>query len=175
MKENIGIGSRVQHPKYGKGVVINVRSNAYLVTFIETGYKEIPVADTLEVLDEMAPDTDMVSAWEMEQTLKKLLQRWSDVTEVVPLGDKWKNGKMILQPGNTGLAPKEIPIDQFFNKIVMVRDRLRVLEQRVNSSNLDNEEKINIQQYITRIYGSLTTFNILFKYKEDQFTGEKGA
>ena len=175
MKENIGIGSRVQHPNYGKGVVINVRSNAYLVTFIETGYKEIPVADTLEVLDEMAPDTDMVSAWEMEQTLKKLLQRWSDVTEVVPLGDKWKNGKMILQPGNTGLAPKEIPIDQFFNKIVMVRDRLRVLEQRVNSSNLDNEEKINIQQYITRIYGSLTTFNILFKYKEDQFTGEKGA
>jgi hypothetical protein len=57
----------------------------------------------------------------------------------------------------------------------MVRDRLRVLEQRVNSSNIDNEEKVNLQQYITRIYGSLTTFNILFKYKEDQFVGEKGA
>ncbi|WP_207428838.1 hypothetical protein [Pedobacter sp. SYSU D00535] len=175
MEENIGIGSRVQHEKYGKGVVINVRSNAYLVTFIDTGYKEVPLTEPLEILDEMAPDTDMISSWEVEQTLKKLLQRWSDVSEVVPLGDKWKNGKMVLYPGNAGLAPKEIPIDQFFNKIVMVRDRLRVLEQRVNSSNLENEEKVNIQQYITRIYGSLTTFNVLFKFKEDQFVGEKGA
>ncbi|WP_256009968.1 hypothetical protein [Desertivirga xinjiangensis] len=175
MQDNIGIGSRVKHDTYGKGVVINVRSNALLVTFIESGYKELPITEPLEVLDDMAPDTDMVSAWEVEQTLKKLLQRWSDVSEVVPLGDKWKNGKMILQPGSTGLAIKEIPIDQFFNKIVMVRDRLRVLEQRVNSSNIDNEEKINLQQYITRIYGSLTTFNVLFKYKEDQFVGEKGS
>jgi len=175
MKQNIGIGSRVNHDNYGKGVVINVRSDAYLVTFIESGYKEIATSEALTVLDEMVPDTDMVSAWEVEQTLKKILQKWSDVTEVVPLGDKWKGGKMILQPGNTGLAAKDIPIDQFFNKIVMVRDRLRVLEQRVNSSNIDNEEKVNLQQYITRIYGSLTTFNILFKYKEDQFVGEKGA
>jgi len=175
MKQNIGIGSRVNHDNYGKGVVINVRSDAYLVTFIESGYKEIPTSEALTVLDEMVPDTDLVSAWEVEQTLKKILQKWSDVTEVVPLGDKWKGGKMILQPGNTGLSAKEIPIDQFFNKIVMVRDRLRVLEQRVNSSNIDNEEKVNLQQYITRIYGSLTTFNILFKFKEDQFVGEKGA
>ena len=175
MKQNIGIGSRVNHDNYGKGVVINVRSDAYLVTFIESGYKEIATSEALTVLDEMVPDTDMVSAWEVEQTLKKILQKWSDVTEVVPLGDKWKGGKMILQPGNTGLAAKDIPIDQFFNKIVMVRDRLRVLEQRVNSSNIDNEEKVNLQQYISRIYGSLTTFNILFKYKEDQFVGEKGA
>jgi hypothetical protein len=173
MKENIGIGSRVNHQSFGKGVVINVRSDAYVITFIESGYKEIPLSDSLEVLDEMVPDTDMVSTYEVERTLKKLLQRWSDITEEVPLGDKWKNGKMILQPGSAGLAPKELPIDQFFNKIVMVRDRLRVLEQRVNSSNLDNEEKVNIQQYITRIYGSLTTFNVLFKYKEDQFIGEK--
>lgn len=173
MIENVGIGSRVQHDKYGKGVVINVRSDVYVITFIDSGYKEIPTSESLDVLDEMVPDSDMVSAYEVEKTLKKLLQKWSDITETVPLGDKWKNGKMILQPGNTGLAPKEIPVDQFFNKIVMVRDRLRVMEQRINSSNLDNEEKINLQQYITRIYGSLTTFNILFKYKEDQFTGEK--
>lgn len=175
MKDNIGIGSRVEHGKYGKGVVINVRSDAYMVTFIDGGYKELPVSEPLEVIDEMVPDTDMVSAYEVEQTLKKLLQRWSDVTETVPLGDKWKNGKMVLHPGNTGLAPKDIPIDQFFNKIVMVRDRLRVMEQRINSSNLENEEKVNLQQYITRIYGSLTTFNVLFKYKEDQFVGEKTA
>ena len=157
------------------GVVINIRSNAFLITFIDSGYKEVPVTEQLEVLDDMAPDTDMISAWEVETTLKKLLQKWSDITEVVPLGDKWKNGKMVLHPGSAGLAVKEVPIDMFFNKIVMVRDRVRVMEQRINSSNLDNEEKINLQQYITRIYGSLTTFNVLFKFKEDQFIGEKGA
>ena len=175
MKQNIGIGSRVSHEKHGKGVVINIRSDVFLITFIDTGYKEIPVGEALEVLDDMAPDTDTVSLYEVEKTLKKILQRWSDITEIVPLGDKWKGGKMVLYPGSNGLAPKEVPIDIFFNKIVMVRDRLRVLEQRVNASNLDNEDKVNLQQYITRIYGSLTTFNILFKFKEDQFIGEKGA
>lgn len=175
MEQNIGIGSRVLHEKYGKGVVINVRSNVFSVTFIDSGYKEISVKETLEVLDDMVPDTDTVSLYEVEQTLKKILQRWSDISEIVPLGDKWKGGKMILQPGSNGLASKEVPIDVFFNKLVMVRDRLRVLEQRVNASNIENEEKVNLQQYITRIYGSLTTFNILFKFKEDQFIGEKGT
>lgn len=83
-------------------------------------------------------------------------------------------GKMILKPGDNGLASKEIPIDQLFHKIVMIRDRVRVMEQRVNASNMTDEEKVNIQQYITKIYGSLTTFNVLFKNKDDQFTGEKG-
>ncbi|MXV15404.1 hypothetical protein [Hufsiella ginkgonis] len=175
MNENIGIGSRIQHSKYGKGVVINVRSDAFQVTFIDSGYKEIPVGEEITVLDDMAPDTDMVSLYEVEKTLKKVLQRWSGISETVSLGDKWKGGKMILQPGNTGLTAKEISIDQFFYKIVMVRDRVRVMEQRINSSNLDNEEKVNLQQYITRIYGSLTTFNVLFKLKEDQFVGEKGS
>lgn len=173
MNFNIGIGSRVEHQRYGKGVIINVRSDVYCVTFIDSGYREITSKEELSVLDEMVPDTDMVSMWQVEDTLRNILQQWSDISEPVAMGDKWKNGKLILQPGRTELSAKELPIEQFFNKIVMVRDRLRVLEQRVNSSNIDNEEKINIQQYITRIYGSLTTFNILFKYKEDQFTGEK--
>ena len=81
---------------------------------------------------------------------------------------------MILKPGEEGLKEKEVPIETFFHKIVMVRDRLRVMEQRVNSSNLNDEEKVNLQQYITRIYGSLTTFNVLFKYKEHNFVGDKG-
>ena len=72
MKQNIGIGSRVSHEKHGKGVVINIRSDVFLITFIDTGYKEIPVGEALEVLDDMAPDTDTVSLYEVEKTLKKI-------------------------------------------------------------------------------------------------------
>jgi uncharacterized radical SAM superfamily protein len=73
------------------------------------------------------------------------------------------------------MQPKEVPIDNFFNKIIMLRDRLRVLEQRINAHEvLSDEEKINLQQYITRIYGSLTTFNVLFRNDEDHFVGERG-
>ena len=83
---------------------------------------------------------------------------------------------MTLKPGDTSLKSKEVPIDVFFNKIVMLRDRLRVLEQRINSHDkLTEEDKVNMQQYITRCYGSLTTFNVLFKYTTDQFVGEKGS
>ena len=83
---------------------------------------------------------------------------------------------MILQPANPGLSGKEIPIDVFFNKIIMLRDRLRVMEQRINANDkLSEEEKINLQQYLTRIYGSLTTFNVLFKNDSDHFVGEKGG
>ena len=82
---------------------------------------------------------------------------------------------MILQPADKTLKPKEIPIDDFFHKIVMLRDRLRVLEQNINSNKkLSDEDKVNLQQYVTRCYGSLTTFNVLFKNKEHWFVGEKG-
>jgi hypothetical protein len=104
-----------------------------------------------------------------------VLRRFTDLQETVPIGQKWTGGRMVLYPGDTSLKEKEIPIDAFFHKIVMVRDRLRVLEQRVNSSALSDEDKVNIQQYITRIYGSLTTFNVLFKDKDDYFVGDKGS
>ncbi len=92
-----------------------------------------------------------------------VLDKYASLNEVVPLGEKWVCGTMLLQPANKSLLPKEIPVEVFFHKIVMLRDRLRVLEQNINShSVLTDEEKVDLQQYITRIYGSLTTFNILF-------------
>ena len=112
----------------------------------------------------------------MERSLLKILRLWGGLTENVPLGDKWLKGTLLLQPADKTLKPKEIPIDDFFHKIVMLRDRLRVLEQNINSNKkLSDEDKVNMQQYITRCYGSLTTFNVLFKNKEHWFVGEKGS
>ena len=169
----LGIGSRIRHDEFGDGVVINLKAGGYTVTFMEPGVKILKFDAPFTILEAIEPDSDLVSLFDVEQSLTRVLQRWVDQTELVPLGDKWKGGKLILKPGRTDLAPKEMPIDAFFHKIVMVRDRLRVLEQRVNASTMDDEDKVNIQQYITRIYGSLTSFNLLFKHQQQQFVGER--
>ncbi|MGB3234966.1 MAG: hypothetical protein WBA94_03795 [Ferruginibacter sp.] len=173
----LGIGTRLQHTLHGPGVIIVVKYATYLIAFINTGIKEIDKADTQ--LDEIIPENvtaEVETVSETEKSLLKILRMWGGFTETVPLGEKWQGGKFILQPADNSLKPKEIPIEDFFHKIVMLRDRLRVLEQNINSSkNLSDEEKVNLQQYITRCYGSLTTFNVLFKNKEQWFVGDKGA
>ena len=169
-----GIGSRVRHQKYGAGVVIQVWPDSYEIVFMDHGFKQIiHGADQLEVIDFRSQEPDQVSFAKVEKSLVKILRRFSDVQETISLGSKWTGGMMILQPGDPNLQNKELPINNFFHKIVMVRDRLRVMEQRINSSKLSDEEKVDLQQYITRIYGSLTTFNVLFADKEDYFVGEK--
>ena len=177
MQENIlGIGSRVRHPQFGKGVVIQVRSDAYEITFIDHGtriiQREFP---GMEVIDVVEVNSEMVTYEKIEKSLIRVLQRFSDIQEVVPLAPKWSGGKLILVPSDPGLKEKEVPMETFFHKIVMVRDRLRVLEQKINASELPDEIKVEMQQYVTRIYGSLTTFNVLFKNKDDQFAGERGV
>ncbi|WP_055436744.1 hypothetical protein [Lacinutrix algicola] len=169
----LGIGSRISHEVHGKGVVTNVDSEHYWVTFIENGLETIPLNEAFEVIEAAENEVDAVSLFDIESSLVSILKKYSDVSEVIHIGDKWKGGKLILEPADTNLKSKEIKIDDFFHKITMVRDRLRVMEQKVNSSNLEEQEKIDLQQYITRIYGSLTTFNVLFKVKEQQFVGQK--
>ncbi|WP_353778466.1 hypothetical protein [Winogradskyella sp. 3972H.M.0a.05] len=170
----LGIGSRINHPEYGKGVVTNVTSIHYWVTFIEGGLETIDIDSEFDVIDAAEDEVDTVSFYEVEKSLRQILKKWSDVSEVISIADKWKGGKLIMEPGDPNLQSKELPIDTFFHKITMVRDRLRVMEQKINSSNnLDEQEKIDLQQYITRSYGSLTTFNVLFKLKSQQFVGQR--
>jgi len=169
----LGIGSRVEHPAYGQGAIIRVHKAAYEVCFMKFGIKDVgKTYDQWEII-EAIEGVEEVSFTEAEASLIKILSAYSDISKPVELGDRWTDGTLTLTPGTAGMQAKEIPIDTFFHKIVMVRDRIRVMEQRINSSKLSDEEKVNLQQYITRIYGSLTTFNVLFKYKEDHFAGEK--
>ncbi|WP_207496573.1 hypothetical protein [Aridibaculum aurantiacum] len=171
--ELLGVGSRISHPSYGTGVVIRLHKRIYDVCFVEGGIKPVAKDFEVEVIERIEPEYN-VSFSEAEDALIKILREWSDVTEVVTIADKWKDGVMLLQPADKSLQPKEVPIDVFFNKIVMLRDRLRVMEQKINAHKvLTNDEKIELQQYITRIYGSLTTFNVLFKHKGDQFVGDR--
>ena len=171
----LGIGSRINHAEFGKGVITNVSSKHYWVTFIDSGLETIDIDAEIEIIEATEDDVDTVSFFDVESSLKEILKKWSDVSEIVPIADKYKGGKLILEPSDTSLKAYELPIDTFFHKITMVRDRLRVMEQRINASDLDEQGKIDLQQYITRIYGSLTSFNVLFKSKNQQFVGQKGG
>jgi hypothetical protein len=169
----LGIGTRLQHTQYGPGVIVGIKYATYLISFINHGIKEVDKTDNN--LDEIIPENvtvEIETHSEAERSLLKILRLWGGITETVPLGDRWQGGVVSIHPADKSLKPKEIPIDDFFHKIVMLRDRLRVLEQSINShKKLTDEEKVNLQQYITRCYGSLTTFNVLFRNKEQWFVG----
>lgn len=174
--DNLSVGSRVEHPRYGEGIISKDLLTAYEVFFERGGKIEItkrnPDIKVLESNESVAKSS--LSINEIEKVMTYVLDKFGALSEVVPLGEKWQGGTLLLQPANPELKPKEIPVEVFFHKIVMLRDRLRVLEQNINSSkSLSDEEKVNIQQYITRAYGSLTTFNVLFADKEHYFVGAK--
>lgn len=171
--EILGVGSRVKHPAFGGGVIVGLEPAAYKVVFMEHGLKSVGKHYQAWEVIEVIPEEEITSFNKFEQSLIKILDKWGGISEVIPMGTKWTGGTMVLNAGSSDLKPKEIPIEVFFHKIVMVRDRLRVMEQRINSSDLSDEEKVHLQQYITRIYGSLTTFNVLFRDKDDYFVGER--
>jgi hypothetical protein len=173
MQQLLGPGSRVKHKAYGDGAVLRLHVAAYEVCFMQFGIKMVAKDyDNWEVVEAL-PAEEAVTFTEAEQSLMRILRTWSGMSlELVPIAERWAKGTLILKPADA-TQPKEVPVETFFHKIVMMRDRLRVLEQQINASKkLDAEDKINLQQYITRCYGSMTTFNILFKNREDYFVGE---
>lgn len=172
----MNIGAKVNHPTLGEGVIFGETENAWRVYFKEQGEEKIGKAfDGLTIIESSEMDaSNAITLEDVVEAVQNVFDGYYDVQGIVNLGDKWEGGKMILEPGSEGLKGKEIPIETFFHKIVMVRDRLRVLEQNINSHKvLTDEEKVNLQQYITRVYGSLTSFNVLFDSKNDYFVGEK--
>ncbi|HEX8547720.1 MAG TPA: hypothetical protein VF691_12210 [Cytophagaceae bacterium] len=176
IEEILGPGSRVVHTQYGEGIVSSTKLDKYRIAFFQKGIIEVSkTSEELTLLEAIAPEERMLSVDDVETTLETLLRRWSDISEVVPISDKWRKGTLILKPYDPTVKSKDFPIETFFHKIVMLRDRLRVMEQKINAHKvLADDEKIEMQQYITRIYGSLTTFNILFKYQNQVFVGAKG-
>jgi hypothetical protein len=176
--DNLPVGTRVSHEKYGEGIVSQNNALTYKIIFVRGGELEFSkAAVALEVIEPNGDDdgTPKLNIREIKQMLTQLLTEYNGIEYNVELGKKWQGGTMTLQPANKDLAPKEMPVETFFHKIVMMRDRLRVLEQNINSSSsLTDEEKVNLQQYISRIYGSMTSFNVLFENKEDYFVGMKG-
>lgn len=172
---HLGIGSQVSHTSFGNGIIVDVTSEFYKIYFKQLDTTKEIATDYagLEVKTAVEPTNAMVSLSDVEAALESVLWKMERTDEIVHLGGKWSRGKMILQPGDTSLKSKEIAIEDFFHKIVMLRDRLRVLEQNINShQKLDDEDKVHMQQYITRCYGTLTTFNVLFRESWQQFKGE---
>jgi hypothetical protein len=171
---NLGIGARVKHPTFGEGIVVDMDVSVLQIFFKGEGDREISRSfDGLEVLESPKEVDESIGIDDVKNAMKSILKDFSDLSHVVDLGEKWDGGKMVLVPGNPDLQSKEIPIDTFFHKIVMVRDRLRVLEQNINSHKvLSDSDKVHLQQYISRIYGSLTTFNVLFAEKKDHFSSK---
>jgi len=111
---------------------------------------------------------------DLELLLRRIIREEAGVTPVAP-ADKWRGGTFVLRPGTPGLQEKSWPIETFFHKVVMLRNRLRTLEQQVNAAELPDDVKVRLQGYISGCYGTLTSFNVLFAEEEDQFKGSSGG
>ena len=175
--EEIHVGMKVRHPQYGVGTVKTIGEQTAEIRFDE-GLKTVaPEPANLQPAEAQVSVTGLtvplahVIAETAQAVVKELgLEKPEDFVQ--QLAVRWHNGRMVLHPSDPTLQTKEIPLEAFFHKVVMMRNNLRVLEQKVNGNEkLTDGEKVELQQYITRCYGSMTTFNVLFKDKDDQFSG----
>lgn len=173
--ESLHIGMRVRHPQYGEGVVRALNTATAEIEFREGTRTVAPEPSGLQ------PAEAQASIQNLEMPLRQLVQDTVNATieklglekpesAAVEMAGRWQKGKMVMHPADPALQSKEVPLETFFHKIVMVRNQLRVLEQKINAhEKLSDEEKVEMEQYITRCYGSLTTFNVLFREKEGGF------
>jgi hypothetical protein len=169
---NLIKGDMIRHKRFGIGRVEETSGSEInqdcTIYFPRLDKSVVAPEDELQILS----DAETTAYEMMKLAFFEVSQEEIARTE---LGDRWQGGEMTLKPGDPKLASKSVPIETFFHKIVMVRDRLRVMEAQINTHKvLTDAEKVDLQQYITRIYGSLTTFNILFKDKSGYFIGQKG-
>jgi len=174
--QSLHIGMKVLHPRYGVGVVKALTEHTADISFDDAPRTLDPATADLTSAEPSAALSGLQVS--LESLIRDTTQAVVDAlgiekkdAVVEGLATRWQRGNLVMQSADTSLQPKEVPLETFFHKIVMIRNNLRVLEQKVNASDkLSDADKFDMQQYITRCYGSLTTFNILFKDKEDQFS-----
>ncbi|MEY2438983.1 MAG: hypothetical protein QOI34_368 [Verrucomicrobiota bacterium] len=177
--QSLHIGMKVLHPRYGVGVVKALTVHTADISFDDAPRTLDPATADLASAEPSAALSGLQVS--LESLIRDTTHAVVDAlgiekkdTIVEGLATRWQRGNLVIQSADTSLQPKEVPLETFFHKIVMIRNNLRVLEQKVNASDkLSDADKFDMQQYITRCYGSLTTFNILFKDKEDQFSTTK--
>ena len=177
--ENLHIRMKVNHPRYGIGVVKALTEHTADISFddaprtLDPASADLASAEPTATLRELqVPLANLIR--DTAQAMVEALGLEKEDTVVEGLANRWQGGTLVLQSADTSLQPTDVPLETFFHKIVMIRNNLRVLEQKVNASDkLSDADKVEMQQYVTRCYGSLTTFNILFKNKDDQFSTAK--
>src|SRR5262245_42616600 len=168
-RPRLGIGTLVNHPEYGRGRIVRYQDDGYLIAFKNgeshwVGY----ASDSLKTLEAAGePELDR-----LKQAVREVLADYGWLDADLEMGRRWLGGTLRLIPGQEGTQPKDVPLEAFFKKIIGIREKLRVLEQKINGHrSLSSEDKLDLQGYITRCYGSLTTFNLLFANKTGWFVG----
>jgi len=173
--EALHIGMKVRHPQYGIGIIKGISETTAEIQFPDGRRTIAPETADLQAAEPQASVSGVNVPLEqfIRQAVDAAVEKLGlEKPEAVApeLGRRWQGGRFVLHPSDPTLQTKEVPLELFFHKIVSMRNQLRVLEQKVNShEKLSDAEKVEMQQYITRCYGSMTTFNLLFREKEQQF------
>lgn len=176
--ESLHIGQEIRHPQYGLGIIKTITERSADIQFqdgrrtVDPRVSDIEPAEPEVALTGLTKPLSQLLRETVRQTIEGLgLERPDEIVE--GLGGRWQGGKLVMQPADPSLQAKEVPLEVFFHKIVGLRNQLRVLEQKINShAQLNDADKVELQQYISRCYGALTTFNILFRSREDHFSSK---